>query len=81
MGIQQSILGLQKRFFMQTQNNTTENNEFHAVEFMRRVRHEMNEKFLNDKQKYLEYLKQAMENFKIQQKKVLIPSAEADGNR
>lgn len=43
--------------------------EFHAVDFMRQVRSELTEQFLQDKQKYLDYLKQAMENFKLRQKK------------
>lgn len=43
--------------------------EFHAVEFMRKVRSELTQQFLHDKQKYLEYLKQAMEDFKLRQKK------------
>lgn len=43
--------------------------EFHAVEFMREVRSELTQQFLHDKQKYLEYLKQAMEDFKLRQKK------------
>jgi hypothetical protein len=51
---------------MQTQNNTTEN-EFHAVEYMRQVRSELTEKFLQDKQQYLEYLKKAMADFKLKQ--------------
>jgi hypothetical protein len=42
--------------------------EFHAVEFMRQVRSELTEDFLNDKQKYLRDLKKAMENFKLRQK-------------
>ncbi|MCX6327398.1 MAG: hypothetical protein NT144_12225 [Bacteroidia bacterium] len=42
--------------------------EFHAVEFMREVRTELTEQFLHDKQNYLDYLKQAMEDFKLRQK-------------
>ena len=49
-------------------NNKTEN-EFHAVEFMRKVRGELTEEFLKDKQKYLDYLKKALEDFKHRQKK------------
>ncbi len=52
---------------METKNNT-DNKEFHAVEFMRQVRSEMTELFLKDRQKYLEYLKQAMTDFKAKQK-------------
>ncbi|KAF0238117.1 MAG: hypothetical protein FD181_1325 [Prolixibacteraceae bacterium] len=47
--------------------NTTA--DFHAVDFMRQVRSELTEQFLHDKQKYFEYLKQVMENFKIRQQK------------
>ena len=43
--------------------------DFHAVDFMRQVRSEMTEKFLQDKQKYFDYLKRAMEDFKLRQKK------------
>ena len=42
--------------------------DFHAVDFMRQVRSELTEQFLQDKQKYFDYLKQAMENFKLRQK-------------
>jgi len=45
--------------------------EFHAVEFMREVRNEMTEQFLQDKQKYFDYLKQVMEDFKLRQKKMV----------
>ena len=47
--------------------NTTA--DFHAVEFMRQVRSELTEQFLQDKQKYLDYLKRAMDDFKLRQKK------------
>lgn len=53
---------------METRNKTTEN-EFHAVDFMRQVRSEMTEKYLQDKEQYLEYLKKAMEDFKLRQEK------------
>lgn len=49
-------------------NKETEK-EFHAVEFMRQVRSELTEQFLLDKQKYMEYLKHAMEDFKSRQRK------------
>lgn len=49
-------------------NNKTEK-EFHAVDFMRQVRNELTEQFVIDKQKYLEFLKKAMEDFKLRQKK------------
>jgi hypothetical protein len=51
---------------METKNNKG-NREFHAVEFMRQVRAELTELFLKDKQKYLDYLKQAMADFKAKQ--------------
>ena len=43
--------------------------EFHAVEFMRKVRSELTEQYLQDKQKYMELLKKVMEDFKLHQKK------------
>jgi len=52
--------------------NKTDKKEFHAVEFMRQVRAELTDEFLKDKQKYFDYLNQAMENFKIQQKQAFI---------
>lgn len=55
---------------METKNKSEK--EFHAVDFMRQVRSEMTEQFLQDRQKYLEYLKQAMEDFKIRQKKFFL---------
>ena len=53
---------------MENKNNTTEN-EFHAVDFMRQVRSEMTERYLQDKEQYWEYLKKAMEDFKLRQEK------------
>jgi hypothetical protein len=47
--------------------NTTA--DFHAVDFMRQVRSELTEQFLQDKQKYFDYLKLAMEDFKTRQQK------------
>jgi len=47
--------------------NTTA--DFHAVDFMRQVRSELTEQFLQDKQKYFDYLKHVMEDFKIRQEK------------
>jgi len=49
-------------------NKQTET-EFHAIEFMRQVRSELTEQFLVDKQKYLDFLKKAMDDFKLRQKK------------
>ena len=54
---------------METKNKTIEK-DFHAVDFMRKVRSELTEQFSKDKQKYLDYLKKAMEDFKLKQKKV-----------
>ncbi len=51
---------------MENKNTTT---DFHAVDFMRQVRSELTEQFLLDKQKYFDYLKRAMDDFKIRQKK------------
>ncbi len=53
---------------METNNKSTEK-EFHAVEFMREVRSELTQQYLQDKQKYLDYLNKAMEDFKLKQKK------------
>ena len=53
---------------METRNKFPEN-EFHAVEFMRQVRSEMTEKYMQDKEQYLEYLKKVMEDFKLRQEK------------
>lgn len=53
---------------MGNKNKTTEK-EFHAVDFMRQVRSELTQQYLQDKQTYLDYLKKAMENFKLKQKK------------
>ena len=52
---------------MKTNNKTDE--EFHAVEFMRQVRTELTEQFAQDKQKYLEYLRKSMQDFKRKQEK------------
>ena len=53
---------------MENKNKNTAAN-FHAVEFMRQVRSELTEQFLKDKQKYFDYLRQAMEDFKLRQKR------------
>lgn len=50
------------------QKSETIEKEFHAVDFMRKIRSEMTEQFSNDRKKYLEYLKKAMEDFKLKQK-------------
>ncbi len=50
--------------------NKTKNTQgdFHAVDFMRQVRSELTVQYLQDKQKYLDYLKRVMEDFKARQK-------------
>lgn len=52
---------------METKNKDIET-EFHAVDFMRKVRSELSEKYLQEKEKYLQDLKKAMEDFKCRQK-------------
>ncbi len=49
-------------------NKARMEDEFHAVEFMRKVRCELTEQYLLDKQKYLDFLKKAMEEFRLRQK-------------
>ncbi len=49
--------------------NKKKENKFHAVDFMRKTRAELTEQFLQDKWKYLEYLKRVMEDFKKRQMK------------
>jgi len=51
------------------EKNKIKEKQFHSVEFMRQVRSELTEQFLQDKQKYFDYLKKAMEDFKLRQKK------------
>jgi len=53
---------------METTKIKTET-EFHAVDFMRKVRRELSEKYLQDKEQYMRDLKAAMEDFKQRQKK------------
>lgn len=53
---------------METKNKITEN-EFHAVDFMRKVRIELSKKYLQNKEQYLKDLKKAMEDFKHRQEK------------
>ena len=50
------------------ETNKKKEKEFHAVDFMRQVRSELTEQFLLDKQKYLDYLKKSMDDFKVRQK-------------
>jgi hypothetical protein len=44
-------------------------NEFHAVDFMRQVRSDLSQKYMQDKDRYLQDLKTAMEDFKRKQEK------------
>jgi hypothetical protein len=57
--------------------NKSNNNEFHAVEFMRKVRDGMSKEFLHDRQKYLSNLEKAMKDFKLKQKKIYKESKSA----
>lgn len=41
--------------------------EFNTVEFMQQVREELTKQFSQDKQKYLDYLKKSMKDFKLKQ--------------
>lgn len=55
---------------MEAKNKAAETEtEFHAVDFMRKVRLELSEKYLQDKEQYMRDLKTAMEDFKRRQKK------------
>lgn len=49
--------------------NKNATTDFHAVDFMRQVRSELTAEFLQDKQKYFDYLKRVMKEFKLRQKK------------
>ncbi len=53
---------------METKNKTTET-EFHAVDFMRKVRSELTDKYLVNKEQYMTDLKKAMEDFKRKQER------------
>jgi hypothetical protein len=44
--------------------------EFHTVEFMRKVREELSELFIKDRNAYLKELDTALADFKIKQKEV-----------
>lgn len=50
-------------------NKKTGKKDFHAVDFMRQVRAELTDEFLKDKQKYLDYLKKVMGDFRREQRK------------
>ena len=51
-------------------NNKKHVEEFHTVEFMRKVRSELTEQFFQDRKGYLNYLKHSMEEFKQRQKQI-----------
>lgn len=68
MSIKQLTLERLKKLHMKTPDKANEE-EFHAVEFMRQVRSESSEKYLQDKAQYLEGLKNAMTDFKRRQEK------------
>ncbi len=53
---------------METKNKIVES-EFHAVDFMRKIRSELSEKYLQDKEQYVKDLNKAMADFKCRQKK------------
>lgn len=48
-------------------NNKIDDTEFHAVDFMRKIRLELSEKYFQDKEQYMKDLKKAMEDFKRKQ--------------
>ena len=55
---------------METKNKETETDTgFHAVDFMRNVRLEISEKYLLDKEQYMQDLKKAKEDFKLRLEK------------
>lgn len=43
--------------------------EFHAVDFMRKVRRELSEKYLQNNEQYIKDLKKALDDFKCRQEK------------
>ena len=53
---------------MDTQTKNSDN-QFHAVDFMRQVRSDLSQRYLQDRAKYLQDLKTALENFKRKQEK------------
>jgi len=64
----QPLISERQRRLRMKKNKARMEDEFHAVEFMRKVRGELTEQYLLDKQKYLDFLKKAMEEFKLRQK-------------
>lgn len=51
---------------MKTQDNDLVQ-DFHAVDYMRQIREKLSQMYLTDKQKYLQYVQKAMEDFKLRQ--------------
>lgn len=51
------------------QTNKKLNEEFHTVDYMRQIRNQYTDNFFADKQKYLDQLKKAMQDFKLKQTK------------
>ena len=54
------------------QTNKKFKEEFHSVDYMRHIRNQYTDNFFADKQKYLDQLKKAMQDFKLQQTKIHI---------
>jgi len=52
---------------MKATHNETEMDEFHAVEFMRKVREKLSAEYQADRQKYLKRAREAMAAFKNRQ--------------
>lgn len=48
---------------------TNSENNFHAVDFMRKVREELSNLYNTDKKRYFEEIKKAMQEFKARQEK------------
>jgi hypothetical protein len=48
---------------------TNNENKFHAVDFMRKVRDELSNLYNTDKKRYFEEIKKAMQEFKARQEK------------
>ncbi len=60
---------------MQTLKNKTDknfdtvDNDFHAVDYMRQVRAKLSQQYLADKESYLQFVRQAMSDFKARRLK------------
>lgn len=51
------------------ETNKKAHDGFYSVDYMRQVRNELTEQFLSDKERYLEFLRKALEEFNLRQKK------------